>query len=451
MSNSFDLVVLGSGPAASTVADKLAKAGRSVALVESQQVGGTCALRGCNPKKVYVNAAMLMQQVRGAEGKLGRFANSKIVWSDLLRFKREFTDPVPESSIQGFREAGIEVLVGAARFLSPSSLEVAGQTIEADRFMVGVGARPASLGIAGEEYLMQSDQFMELEQLPERVVFVGGGYISMEFAHAVAQSGVDVMVLHSGDRILDGFDPDLVDKLTEWSTQHGVEIRTGCKVTGISEVGEGGYEVRFQDADGEQTTTAGLVVHGAGRVPNLDGLQLEKADVRYGPRGIEVDEYMRSSNPAIYAAGDCAASGQPKLTPIANEEARCVAKNLLSDAPTAKPFYGAPPRVVFTAPCLAAVGASEKQLAEEGRDYTVNADDTSTWGSVRKSGIRCAAYKVLVDKQSDRVLGAHLLGPGAEESINLFALAMSHGLTATQIKSTLLAFPTFASDVRQMV
>lgn len=457
MSKQYDLIVIGTGPAASTVARKMNQADKRVAIVEAREFGGTCALRGCNPKKVYSNAASLVDQARRAEGKLARFDQPRIIWSDLLAFKREFTQPVVEKTEQSFSKQGIATFHGTARFVDSQAIEVAGERLEAERILIAVGARPRPLEFPGKEHVIHSDEFLELSELPRRVTFIGGGYISLEFAHVAARAGAEVTILDRGARILKGFDPDLVTQLTKWSRASGIEIRTGAEVTAVESstgetTGETGFVVRYEQDGRQETIDADLIVHGAGRTPNLDGLNLAAAQVESNEDGIIVDELLRSpTNHSVFAAGDCAASGQPKLTPTANEEARIVAKNLFAESPEAKPNYGAIARVVFTAPCLAAVGMSEEAARKATDDLDVRHQDTSTWGSVRKTAIECAGYKVLIDKQTDRLLGAHLLGPGAEETINLFTLAITHGLTAKQMKATLLAFPTFGSDVRRMV
>jgi glutathione reductase (NADPH) len=186
-------------------------------------------------------------------------------------------------------------------------------------------------------------------------------------------------------------------------------------------------------------------------VPNTGGLDLEAGDVRFGHRGIEVNEHLQSvSNPKVYAAGDVAATGAPPLSPVAIEEGRILAHNLL-ESEQREPDYGPVATVVFSAPALAAVGLGEDQARQQGRRFAIRAGDRSDDNSMKKVGAKHARYKLLVEEPSGRLLGAHLLGPDAAETINLFALAIKHGMTATEMKSTLLAFPTFAHDVRGML
>lgn len=452
-SKQFDLVVIGTGPAAGTVAKKTAESGKSVAVVESREYGGTCALRGCNPKKVYTNAGNLIDQVRRANGKLGMFSEASIDWSQLLAFKREFTQPVLQKSEQSFQKLGIETFHGIATFAGPTTIQVDGRYLEAKRIFIGTGARPVPLGINGEEHVTHSAEFFELSKIPDHVVFIGGGYISMEFAHVVARYGSEVTVIDRHARPLKGFDSDLVDQLTRWSTGIGIQFICGSRVEAVLREKNGTLQVvTGDDAGGQQTITTKLVVHGAGRVPNIGDLNLDAGDVQHSTQGVAVDDFMRSvSNAHVFASGDCADHDQPKLTPVANEQARVVVKNLFAESVDRKPDYGVVPRVVFTSPCLAAIGMSQSEAKQQGFDLDVRYQDTSMWDSVRKTGQDCAAYKILIDKKTDLLLGAHLLGPAAEEVINLFALAMKFDITATDLKSTLFAYPTFGADVRRML
>ncbi|EMI18539.1 regulatory protein [Rhodopirellula maiorica SM1] len=449
--NHFDLIVIGTGPSASTVAKKSRANGKRVAVIEEREFGGTCALRGCNPKKVYVNAADLVDRVVGGRGKLVDYEQIRIDWQQLLQFKKSFTDPVVEKSEASYQEKGIETFSGTASFTSPDAIRVGDHTLTSERFFIGAGARPRTLGIPGEAHVLQSDDFLELSEIPKRVVFIGGGYISMEFACVVARYGAQVTVLQHGDQILSSFDPDLVSQLSSYCAEHGIDIHTQCEVTGIEQRRDVPLIVNYKKTDQTDSVDADLVIHGAGRVPNIDRLDLHTGEVQFGEKGIKVDGFLRSvTNPRVFAAGDCADTGKPRLTPTANEEARVAVKNLFASQSMEQPNYDVIPRVAFTVPSIASVGMSEAD-ARQCHEVDVHHEDTSTWGSVRKSGQRCAGYKILIDKKTDLILGAHLLGPAAEETINLFAMAMKFGLTASDVKSTLFVFPTFASDVRKMV
>ncbi len=445
----FDVIVLGTGPAGSTIARKAAKSGHKTAIIESREFGGTCALRGCNPKKVYVNAASIIDQVHRANGKLITDCGVAIDWAQLLAFKKTFTEPVAVKSERSFHDAGIATFQGVPAFTGQAEVSVNEHTLSAKKIVIATGAKPAPLEIPGEEWVIQSDEFMELESLPERVLFIGGGYVSMEFAHVVARCGKSVTVVDHHERVLTSFDADLVKLLQGYSEQWGIRFRHGSRVVAIELAADQSMKVVLEGGD---IIDCDMVVHGAGRVPSISDLRLEAGNVEYEANGIVVDDFMRSvSNPNVYAAGDCAASGQPKLTPTANEEARIIAKNLFADNPEIQPSYGEIPQVAFTIPAIAAVGMSEEQAREMNSNIDVRFKETSAWGSNRKTGDTVAGFKVILDKQSNKILGAHLLGPDADEMINLFALAQRFNLTAKDLKSALFAFPTSSADLRQMV
>jgi glutathione reductase (NADPH) len=398
---------------------------------------------------VLLGAAEVVERVRAMRGK-GVAGDVRVDWAELMQFKRSFTESVPVATEKRFKDAGIGMFHGTARFTGPQMLLVGADELEANQVVIAAGARPATLGIEGEELLTLSDAFLDLDKLPERIVFVGGGYVSFEFAHLAARTGARVTVLHEGARALERFDADLVERLVAWSREIGIEVHLGVAVRGVERDSQG-LQVTAE-RDGQRVEfAAAMVVHGAGRVPNLEGLELATAGVASGRHGVLVNEYLQSrTNEAVYAAGDCAASGNAPLTPVAGWEARVVVENLLKGNQR-KALSGSIPSVVFTLPPLAAVGVDETTAREQGLDFRVATGDMAGWYSSRRIGERCAAYKVLVENGTERILGAHLLGAQAEEHINLFALAMRHGLTAAEIAETLYAYPTHGSNTQYMI
>lgn len=445
MSEDFDLIVLGTGSAATTVATLCREAGRSVAVADCRPFGGTCALRGCDPKKVLVGAAEVVDWARRMAGKGIDAGSLRMNWPELMRFKRTFTDPVPASRERSFAESGITALHGAAQFAGANAVRVADRTLAAKHIVIATGARPAALHIPGEELLLTSDDFLELESMPESVIFVGGGYIAFEFAHIAARAGSRVMILHRGSQPLEAFDPDLVQLLLERTRVLGVDVRLGAGVTGVQRIGQG-FRVHSTAGDSK----AAAVIHAAGRAPDIDALDLAAAGVERTPHGIRVNGFLQSvSNPAVYAAGDAAAGGA-KLTPVAGYEARIVAENLLQGNRRI-PDYRGTASVVFTIPPLASAGLTEKAAGQEKRRFTVRHGNTSGWYSSRRVAEEYSAYKLLLEEGSERILGAHLLGGGAPELINLFSLAIRTGLAAGQLKDVLYGYPTHASDVQYML
>jgi glutathione reductase (NADPH) len=449
MANRYDLIVIGTGSAASGVAHDCRAAGLSVAVVDVRPFGGTCQLRGCDPKKVLVGAAEAVDFARRMTPAGVRDAGTKIEWAELMRFKHTFVDSVPKRVQEGFTNAGITTFNGAARFEGPTRISVGQTVLEAKYIHVATGATPRRLGIAGEEFLTYSEGFLDLPQLPPRIVFLGSGYIAFEFAHLCATAGASVVMLEAHSRPLAGFDPDLVAILVERSQAMGIRIVRGAPVHKIEKI-ERGYRVIASSAEGEQVFDTDLVVHGAGRVPNLEDLQLERGGVEHCVSGVVVNDYLQSvSNPSVYAAGDCAASGLP-LTPVASYQSQVVAANVIHGN-SVKVNYPPVPSVVFTLPPLARVGASETELDERGIKFKKNIARTSGWYSARRVREQFSGYKVLLDATSGRILGAHLLGSHADEIINLFALAIRVGMTADALKRSIWAYPTSGSDVAYML
>ena len=450
MKQNFDLVVIGTGTAGSAAAFKCRSAGWHVGIIDSRPFGGTCALRGCDPKKVLVGAAELHEGERRMSGKGIFSGGTELNWPALIHFKREFTDPVPENREKGFRKAGISSFHGRAQFLDPNTLQVGDDTLAARYIVIAAGAMPAHLGIPGEHYLTTSEQFLELERMPAHMLFIGGGYISFEFAHVAVQARAQVRILHRGARPLQGFDPDLVGQLVSMSAESGIDVRLNTVVKAIEKRGDHFIVTAFASGK-EQRFEADLVVHGAGRVPEIDDLDLAKAGIERDKKGIVVNEYLQSfSNPSVYAAGDAASTAGMPLTPVASMEGGVVAANLL-DGNQQKPNYSGIPTVVFTTPPLASVGLLEQDALRKGLKFRVNHQDTTLWYSSRRLGIKASGFKVLIEEESEHVLGAHLLGPNAEEVINLFGLAIRSGLCATDLRQMIYAYPTNSSDLPYML
>ena len=450
MEKKFDLIVIGTGAGGSTAAYKCRKAGWKVAIVDSLRFGGTCALRGCDPKKVLVGAAELIDWNRRMEGKGISSKDAQINWQALMQFKKTFTEPVPGNREKGFAKAGIIAFHGRAAFLDNTTLKV-GDDILRTRFVhIAAGAKPAALGIPGEEYLTTSTEFLEMEELPKRIAFVGGGYIAFEFAHIAARAGAKVQILHRGVRPLEGFDPDLVKILVQATSALGLDLRLNTAAKSVEKDG-GQFIVNAFAENSARTFNADMVVHSAGRVPDIDDMDLEKGGIERGKKGVVVNEYLQSvSNPAVYAVGDATASGGLPLTPVATMQGHVAASNMLNGNYHKANHVGTP-TVVFTVPPLSSVGLQEEEARYQGLKFKVKYEDTSGWYSSRRVSMKYSGYKTLVEEDSGRILGAHLLGPHAEEVVNIFSLAIRAGFKADDLKTMIYAYPTSASDISYMV
>ncbi len=353
----FDLVVIGADTAANAVARACSNAGWKVASVDALPYGGTCALRGCDPKKMLVGVTEAWDWSRRMTGKGLRSTELEIDWAAMIAFKRTFTDVVPGRVEGGLEKAGVVTMHGTAQFVSRNVVRVGDTEVRARHFHIATGARPTTLDIPGEDLITTSTQFLELAELPTRIAFVGGGFISFEFAHIARRAGAaQVTILHRGERALQGFDSDLVAHLVERTRELGIEVRLQTCVDGVTRAGDA-LRVEVTSRTGSDTVECDAVVHGAGRVPDLDALRLDLAEVEHGPRGVQVNEYMRSiSNPAVFAAGDCADTPAPNLTPVSAYEARIASKNLLAGADERRVEYPPIPTVVFTVPPVGRVG-----------------------------------------------------------------------------------------------
>ncbi|TYB84727.1 NAD(P)/FAD-dependent oxidoreductase [Oceaniovalibus sp. ACAM 378] len=450
MSETYDLIVIGAGMAGVAAANKCGAAGWRVAIVDALPYGGTCALRGCDPKKILRRGAEIVDAARLMDGKGIDPDGLSINWSDLMAHKRGFTDPVPDKMEKGLTGNGVETLHGTAQFTGPNTLEVDGNAYESRRFLVAAGAIPRPVTFAGADLMIDSTDFLNLEALPKRILFVGGGFVSFEFAHIAARAGAAPVIVDRGARPLNAFDPDLVEMLIERSAGVGVELRRETEIVSIMET-DGVFMVEVKSSGETRTIETDLVVHGAGRIAALADLNLEAADVAYGDKGIAVAPHLQSTtNSAVFAAGDSADTKGMPLTPVAVIEGKVAASNMLKDAQTAPDYVGIP-TAVFTVPELARVGMLEAEAREAGHDVDVRFTDTGGWYSNYRIGEKSAAAKVLVDKLDDKILGAHLFGPEYGELINFFGLAIKLGLTAKQLKSMTAVYPSVGSDLGSLL
>lgn len=447
--SSYDLIVIGSGTAANVAAFNCRKAGWSVAVIDHRPFGGTCALRGCDPKKMLLAATEVVDSFERMRAIGTVQGDVHIDWAALQRHKRSFTDPVPEKREHAYARQGIDAYHGRARFSGPNTIVVGDATLIAPHIVIAAGAEPVELPIEGAGHLALSDDFLELESLPRRIVLVGGGYIGFEFAHIAARAGAQITVLNRSAHPLAGFDPDLVGLLLERTRALGVDVRLDHEVTAVRKRGDG-FEVEAHFANDRVTMTADLVINSGGRAPALAALDLDAAGIAHEHGKLRLDAHLRSTtNPAVYAAGD-AAGGPLPLTPVAALEAHAVVDNLLGTRAATVDYTGIP-SAVFTLPTLTRVGLLEADAKAQGLRYKVAHASVPDWFTARRVNEPCYGYKVLVEEDSGHILGAHLIGPDAAEVINLFGFAMRSGLTADAIRHATFAYPTAASDIESML
>lgn len=445
----YDLIAIGSGTAAQVAIARARKRGWRVAVIDHRPFGGTCALRGCDPKKMLVSAEEAVDAARRMAGR-GILGDLRIDWAELMAFKRSFTDPIPDKQESHYSDLGVDAYHGIARFISANKIVVDGRELTTRFVLIATGASPVALNIPGEELVSTSDDFLDLTSLPKRIVLIGGGYIAAEFSHLAARAGAHITIVQRAERLLPHFDRDVVGWLMSSFNTLGIAVHTRARVTGVSRNGAE-LLVSAKSANGDELQlVADLVVHAAGRAPNLDALDLEAGRVAVHQGRIRLTDGLQSiSNPRVYAAGDASGRGPP-LTPVASHDAKVAIANMLDDA-AARPNYLGVPSVVFTVPPIASVGLSEDGACARNGEIRVNAASVSEWFTARRLHEPIYGYKVLIDQRTDLILGAHLVGPSADGVINMFGLAIRHGITAEALRGTMFAYPTAASDIGYML
>ena len=446
----FDVLVVGAGSAGQSVALAAARSGHTVAMAEGRAYGGTCPLRGCDPKLVLHAAAEAMHRVTRLQGK-GFTSTPGFTWADLMAWKRSFTEPIPAGSRKKMRDAGIEVYTEYAAFEDPNTLRIGQEKVTADRIILATGMKPAPLDIPGHELMLTSDEFLDMEDLPDDIVIVGGGYIGTETGHICHALGARVTLVVTEDVPLEKFDHDLAGLLRQSDEERGMRFQLNSKATAVAATDDGGYEVTVEDSAGTKTTLrTRRVIHCAGRVPNTKRLQPERGGVETTDKGaIKVDDKLQTSQPHVFAVGDCADTGLP-LTPVGTYAASLLGDNLFGGKDRTVDYYPIPP-VAFCLPGMASVGMTAAEAERSERNISVHYQVATEWYHPRHLNATVFAFKLLTDEDKGTVVGAHLLGPGATELINLLYVAIRQEIPISELRQMIFAYPTAASLVKSML
>lgn len=448
MTKTYDAIIIGGGNAGFGVSSVLAEAGKSLAFIEEAEFGGTCPNRGCTPKKVLVAAAASLDTIAKASSHGISVSEPSLDWTALIDRKSEMIDFIP-GAMQGLAEKRGDVYVGSARFTGPKSVQVGDQELTAENIIIATGSKTRPLPIPGAELMITSDEVLSHREQPHEIVFVGGGVIALEFSHVYARAGTKVTILEVMPQLLPRLDADLIAQLRAATEALGITVHTGVGVKEVREA-NGRREIVFE-TDGETITLgADQVINGAGRIANVDGLDLDAAGIAHDGIRIAVDPHLQStSNPAIWVAGD-ALVHTAQLSPVATFEGQLVGRNILNGGREV-PDYTVLPSSVYTVPSLATVGLTEAQARDTDSKIRVAVNDMTGWFS-GKSYVESTAWaKLIIDEDSDLILGAHLIGHNADDLVHTFALAMKHGITATSLKETIFAYPSFSSDIKNLL
>jgi glutathione reductase (NADPH) len=448
----FDVIVIGTGTAGQTAAFDLAAEGYGVAIAENSSTpGGVCALKGCQAKKWFYEAMEISARSHHLMGK-GITDPPRFRWEQIQKEKARFTSKIPENTVNGLKGGDITYLPGQAQFVNDHTLRIDHRDYQGRYVIIAAGALPATLPIDGATHMITSDDFLDLTVLPRRIAFIGGGFISFEFAHFAARLGSaagQVHVLEAGERPLGPFDKDLVAQLVKASEADGIQVRTGVSVTSVTKTGNE-YTVHFESGP---PLTVDRVVNSAGRIPNIEPLSLEAAGVESSRKGIAVNRSLQTSVPSIFAVGDCADTVM--LARVADMEAHVAAGAVMAlekgkDLPAMD--YRAVPAVLFTYPQLGMVGKTEETLQKENTPYWKSFETEVNWPTYRRVGMKHAAYKILTD-ENGTVLGAHFLGDHTTGLVNAFKQAMIDSTPVRKIRDDhiMAPYPSRESDILYML
>jgi glutathione reductase (NADPH) len=398
---------------------------------------------------VLVAAGHVLHEIERAAVHHIAVGKPRLDWAALIDREKEMIKDIPTNLARSMAKRDVEIIKGHAVFAGPNLIRVGSRELEARHIVIATGSRPRPLPIPGAELMITSEEILSEHDLPASVIFVGGGVISLEFGHVYARTGTDVTILEALPQLLPAMDADAVARLQTESERIGVSVKTSVSVKRI-EPANGRLRVIFGHGGAEHAIESDRVVNGAGRVANVDTLDLAAGNVEHANGRVAVDRHLRStSNPLVHVCGD-AVPTSPQLSPIATYEGDIVGRNIVEGAKYS-PDYASMATSVYTVPALAAVGLTEAAARQKGFVIDVHTNDMHDWFSAKTYAETVAWSKIIVDQATDRILGAHFVGHSGQELVNLFGLALRFGLTAAQIRDNVYAYPTFSSDIKHML
>ncbi|ACL71230.1 glutathione-disulfide reductase [Thioalkalivibrio sulfidiphilus HL-EbGr7] len=447
MSEHFDLIAIGGGSGGLSVAERAARYGARCAVVESGRLGGTCVNVGCVPKKVMWYGAELAHALHDAADYGFDLDMRGFDWGALVRKREAYISGINTWYHTYLEDSEVTEIPGRARFVDANTLDVDGRLIRADHIVVSVGGRPLIPDVPGAELGMDSDGFFALEERPQRVAVIGAGYIAVELAGVLNALGSQVSLYLRKETFLRSFDAMLRDTLMEQMLADGVNVLPRTAITGLKKT-EGGIGLDCEQ--GECGGEFDAVIWAIGRVPNTDDLNLDAAGVIQDGEGfIPVDGFQNTNVPGIYAIGDV--TGGPALTPVAIAAGRRLADRLFGNQPERHLSYENIPTIVFSHPPIGTVGLTEDE-ARETHGEAVKVYTTRFTGMYHAMTERkvMTAMKLITVGVKEKVVGAHIIGPGADEMLQGFAVAIRMGATKRDLDDTVALHPTSAEELVTM-
>lgn len=441
MAEAFDLVVIGGGSGGVRAGRMAANFGAKVAVIEEYRVGGTCVIRGCVPKKLFVYASRFSDMFEIA-GSFGWTVQSDFDWPTLVANKDKEIARLEAAYVAALEKPGAEVVRDRGVLVGDNRVQLvkSGRVLEARTILIATGGHPYVPDIPGRELGITSDEAFHLERLPHSILIEGGGYIAVEFATIFAGLGVKTAIVYRGDCVLRGFDEDLRRGLSAGLEERGIRLIYETTVRSLRKSGSD-IVVTFSD---EVEAPFGAVMFATGRRGNVGGYGLDAAGVELSSDGfIAVDEYSRTSNPAIYAVGDV--TGRAQLTPVAIREGAAFAETVFNNNPTAVD-HSLIGTAVFSEPEVAAIGLTEVEAATHG-DIDVYVARFRPMINTLSNRTGRMVLKLITLAGSGKVLGCHVLGPGAAEIIQLVAVPMSMGATKADFDRAIAMHPTAGEEL----
>lgn len=447
----YDLFVIGGGSGGVRASRMAAAAGVRVALAEEDRMGGTCVIRGCIPKKLFVYASHFSEDFHDAAGYGWTIRDAKFDWPALIANKDKEIARLEGLYRRNVELAGVKIFGDRAVFLDPHTILLLneGRRVTADKILIATGNHPTrEMGtshiVPGGDLCITSNEAFHLDRLPGRILIAGGGYIALEFAHIFHGLGSKVSLVYRGEKPLRGFDEDLRDAVMESMKRRNLDVLLGCEFTKVEKRG---------DCLHAETNKGGVVecdqiMLAIGRMPNTAALHVEKAGVTLGKRGeVVVDKYSKTSADNIYAIGDV--TDRIQLTPVAIHEAMCFVKTVFENKPTS-PDHEHVPSAVFTTPEIATVGMSETRALGTGHAIDVYKSTFKPLKHTMTGSEERSLFKMIVDSKTQDVLGCHIFGWGAAEIVQMVAVAMKMGAKKADFDATVALHPTAAEELVTM-
>ncbi len=451
MSNHFDIIAIGAGSGGLSIAERAAAYGAKTAVIEAGELGGTCVNVGCVPKKVMWYGASVAHALKDGKDYGFDVTIRELDWEKLVAKRENFIGGIIDWYQDYLTESNVEVIEGFATFIDDKTLEVDGEQYTADHIVIATGGRPiVPSDIEGAEHGLTSDGFFEeLDEVqPKKIVVVGGGYIALEFAMLMNGLGSDVSVLHQGWPVMEGFDSMIQTNLRRQMEADGIDLNDDGIIEKIEKVANNNLTIHFKD--GSQIDNVNALIWAIGRLPNTDNLGIENTRVELDKRGmIVVDDEEKTTTDGIYAIGDII--GKAPLTPVAIAAGRRLGDRLYGGKPDRKMSYDNIATVMFTHPPIGTIGMSEeKARAEYGDEIkTYKTEFVPLYHQMTHNKVK-TAMKLVVLGEEEKIIGCHIMGLGADEMLQGFAVAIRMGATKQDFDDTIAIHPVSAEELVTM-